>query len=133
VIGATAKAEQFFTRSANESTKGSRKGFDLLGGGEDPLSVLTTEEQRDSLVARYKGLQKQLEAAKAKGDKALIKSIGFDIANTSREINGCRPKTRSSPEVGQFFIDICREQMPKLQFHQIMDEASRRWREKNGN
>lgn len=126
----TAQAEQFYERRGSESTKGSRKGFALLGGGDNPLDHLTPEEKRASLVAVWKGLQKELATAKEREDPARIKRLGVEIAQVGLMINELRPKRGSQDpmSIPALFIDICREQMTKPQFTAIMDEANRRQR-----
>ena len=130
MIGATAKAEQFHARSGSESTKGSRKGFGLLGGGDDPVDHLTPEEKRASLVAKWQRLQLDIAEAKALRDPVRVKRIGVELAQLGLMINALRPKRRSADGIGELFIDICREQMTKPQFSAIMDEANRRQRAK---
>lgn len=132
MIGATAKAEQFQSRSGSESTKGSRKGFSLLGGGENPVDHLTDEEKRASLVAVWKALQPELADAKLKKDPARVKRISVEIAQVGLLIHAIRPKRRSALGLSELFIDICREQMTKPQFNLIMDEANRRQRAAQG-
>jgi hypothetical protein len=128
MIGATAKAEQFYSRTGSESTKGSRKGFSLIGGGENPLAHLTPEERRDSLKQKLKGLNAELVLVKKGRDKRRLLQLGQEIAQTCSEINQLRPKRISGVEVTDHFIDICRETMTKPQFSAIMDEANRRLR-----
>lgn len=128
MIGATAKAEQFYQRSGSESTKGSRKGFSLLGGGDNPLDYMTDEQKRDSLVKVWKGLQVRIEEAKKHRNKAEIANIGRQISECGLAINAIRAKRRSAPDVAQFFIDVCRETMTRPQFNSVMDEANKRLR-----
>jgi len=130
MIGATAKSEQFHSRSGSESTKGSRKGFTLLGGGDDPLSHLTPEDRRASLTAIVRALQFDLSEAKASKEIHRVKQIGLRLFDLNTEINKIRPTRRSGygNNIGNLFVDICREQMTKPQFNAIMTEANRRHR-----
>lgn len=125
---ATAKAEQFQARIANESTKGSRKGF--AEGGENPLAVLDPEDRRNSLVAVLKGLDIEKQAAKKAGNAARVKNIGLRMFEVTEEIRAMRKARRSenATEIPMLFMDICRESMTKPQFSAIMLEANRRQR-----
>lgn len=119
-----AKGEQFLNRSASESTKGSRKGFSLLGGGEDPLAHLTPHEKIGSLMAVARNLQKEIiECKERNNDPIRIKRLGKQLFEINSEINALRPKRGSGEEIVDFFIDICRRQMTKHQFKLVMDEA----------
>ena len=128
MIGATARAEQFYERSGSESTKPSRKGFSLLGGGENPCDHLTPEERRASLVQKWKKLQGDLAEAKRGKNKRQLRAICQEITETGLAINAIRPKRASSRDVTGHFVDVCREMMTKPQFNAIMDEANRRLR-----
>lgn len=130
MIKGQAKAEQFYTRSGSESTKGSRKGFGLLGGGEDVLAHLAPEEKRASLVQKFKALQIELVEVKKGRDKRRLQQIISEITTTQEAISAIRPKRVSSdPQaIANLFIDVCREMMTKPQFNAIMDEANRRQR-----
>lgn len=130
MIGATAKAEQFQSRSGSDATKGSRKGFSLLGGGESPLVHLTDEERRDSLVQVLKGLNARLVQEKAAGNRVEIKKLGVQISECGLAISAIRRKLTSERpnDIPAIFMDICREQMTKFHFGLLMDEANRRQR-----
>lgn len=146
MIGATAKAEQFQTRSGSESTKGSRKGFTLLGGGINPALVLSEREARDSRQAALRAkikVETQLHAlAKrmmkesfgqgdvyfkwraevTRGGQA-IKEIAIALNDIKKEYSATRPHSLEF-----HFMDACRESMPKLQFQRLLDEAVSRAR-----
>jgi hypothetical protein len=125
MIGATAKAEQFQSRSGSDATKGSRKGFGLLGGGDDPIAHLSPEERRASLVAVWKRLQIQLSEAKARGDKLAVTDIGHQITECSLAIHAIRPKRKHSQTLANYFIEACKKSMTKPQYQALMAEARR--------
>lgn len=126
MYGLTAKSEQFRERVGSDATKGSRKGY--AEGGENPLTQLSQEEQRGSLVAVLKGLLSELEVAKLGRDPHRVKQLGRRIYELNNQINAMRPKRRSSHLIGDYFVDVCREQMTKPQFNLVMDEACERYR-----
>lgn len=112
---------QFMDRTAAFSTRPSRTGSNLLGW-ECPED-LTPEQERDCLVARVKQLQEFLTAAaKSHPDR---KAVAEEFQRLTLRINEIRPKRRA-PGVQQFFLDVCRERMTKLEFDRFMNEAVRR-------
>lgn len=117
-------SEQFMTRSGNHSTKPSAKGYDLLGGGEDPNSTLTPEERRDSLVRRLAYLQ----GLRVDGHKT--KSVGLEIQQVQEEIRKLRPaiKSTNAGEIPSLFMDAARELLSKREFDMLLSEANRRQR-----
>jgi hypothetical protein len=123
MLKSQSNSEQFQTRSGNHSTKGSRKGFDLLGGGEDPTKVLTIEERRDSLKLRMLSIEYLMGST---ADKGLRKKLGAEKFELQQQMSALRVKRKSEkPEsIPGAFIDICRERMSKHQFRCIMDEAN---------
>ena len=127
MIGATAKAEQFQSRSGSDATKGSRKGFGLLGGGECVIANLSQKEKRDSLIARLKYLM----ALRAVG--AMTRSEKQDLHNIQVELKETRgeAKKRRLTNLPECFIDICRERMPLLEFDRLMTEAAKRAKDAN--
>ncbi len=120
----TARAEQFHSRSGNESTKPSRTGANLLGWGDDYLSSLSNEEQRDSLKRRLTYLM----GLKNEGHTG--KSIGLEMQEIHRRLGELRPRIKSerANEIPSLFMDICRERMTNPEFKLILDEANRRQR-----
>lgn len=146
MIGATAKADQFATRSGNESTKGSRKGFSLLGGGENAASVLNEREARESRQAALRGQLKTAQAEHALAKKAMIQHFGAgdaffkwraekdragkaildicaELSLIKKEYTTGRPRSLEN-----CFMDACRESMTVAHFKIMLDEAHRRAR-----
>lgn len=128
MIGNTAKHEQFITRTGNHSTKGSAKGFSLLNDGENPVDVLSSEEQRESLVKKY---QKLLEVRNASTDKDERKRLALEIQELMKEFTAIRKKRKSenAKDIRNIFMDVCRERLTKAMFKILMDEANNRQRE----
>ncbi len=149
MIGATAKAEQFHTRSGNESTKGSRKGFGLLGGGIDPSTLLTGDQK---LMARRSALIAQMASVDVKiaREKAVIKFEApfkgrlFHAAVERRNVLQAERSVIMAEilEIKQalgtmhgvlvfekHFVDVCRERLTAAQFHSIKREAFDRARD----
>ena len=124
MMKSTAQAEQFYSRTGSESTKPSRTGNNLLGWGDDYLSSLSPEEQRDSLkrrLAYLEGLRK---------DGHISKSIGREIQEVTQKIGALRPKIKSerANEIPNLFMTVCRERMSNLEFRFILDECNKRQR-----
>jgi hypothetical protein len=146
MIGATAKAEQFYTRSGSEATKGSRKGFSLLGGGVNPSVVLSEREERESrqtaLRAKLKVELAELALAKqmvkdyfGKGDayfkwRAEKERATKEVMGTTEALSAIKKEylTGKPRSLETCFMDLCRESMTKAQFRLLLDEAFRRAR-----
>ncbi len=145
MIGATAKAEQFYTRSGSEATKGSRKGYSLLGEGESPLVVLTEKESIESVRASLKGQLKaaQEDHATAKiamrmafgtGDAYFIakgqwERAGKAIVAICAELSKIKGARKDPANVQRHFVNICRDTMTWAQFNRILTEANARAKE----
>jgi len=122
---ATASGQQFLAREAMHSTKGSRRGFDLLDHGANPASVLSLEEQRASMVASVKALTQRLSGIT---DKQARATIGQQLYELNTAINALRPKMKGSPNVASFFIEVAKERLSKAVYQSLMDEAADRER-----
>lgn len=121
---ATASGQQFFAREAMHSTKGSRRGFDLLDQGVNPASVLTPEQKRASLVARWKAMQEELlKWPKGSSER---EELGKQMCFVQNEIHSIRPKLRLGAEARDHFISVAKERLPKALYSAIMDEAATR-------
>lgn len=140
----TAQAEQFYTRTGNESTKPSRKGFSLLGGGESPVAVLTDEQQHES---RRAAIVRELERLKVEGSAAKNdirrcldrnnrgpvyhealarkKRIAKRLSELQAEFSEMK-KRYPGRDLRSFFIDICKERLSPVLYEQIMNEAKAR-------
>lgn len=137
----TARGEQFLTRTGSESTKGSRKGFGLLGGGED--EVLTPEQQRNALVAVLASLRPRLtflnDELKAKRSWKVYQSLKeqrdelvrqqMEIQGRLAEVNQLCKGRYARQDLGHFIIDVVRERMTKPEWEIVMREAKRRYDE----
>lgn len=143
MIGAQAKAEQYFSRAGSEATKGSRKGFSLLGGGVNPVAVLSEADKRHnrklSLVARMQVLQKEMAEAKSivvherkrKGKEfhaALERraTLAAELTAIIQELSALKTeaKPKASPtSVERHFMDICKDNLPSGQFRALLNAA----------
>jgi hypothetical protein len=124
MYGKTLNSHTFLQRAANHSTKGSRRGFDLLEHGENAAAVLTPEEQRQNLVRRVQQIELQLQSM---GKKDLRRAtLGQEKHLIQLQINQLRPKLKGGKEAGDHFVSVARERLPKAVFNAIMNEASRR-------
>ena len=122
----TASADQFFHREAMHSTKGSRRGYDLLGHGVNVLAVLSPAEQRDSLKAQMQTIELQLLSMGPKDPRR--SDLGKRKLALQNQMHELRPKLKGGQEVRDHFISVARERLPKALYNAIMDEASARWR-----
>lgn len=126
MYGKTLNSQTFLERSANHSTKGSRRGFELLDHGENALAVLTPEEQRQNLVRRVQQIELLLQSM---GKKDLRREVlGKEKQGLQNQIHELRPKLKGDKDVGGHFICVARERLPKALYNAIMDEASDRAR-----
>lgn len=92
---------------------------DLERGGVE----LSLEEQRASLVAKWKSLHDSI-ASGAIGDKQR-KRIGKEMHEIQAQISAIRPK-KKAPGVENHFIAVVRESVPPAQFRIWMHEAAQR-------
>lgn len=125
----TASSDQFFHREAMHSTKGSRRGYDLLDHGVNAIEELTDEEKRASLVAVWKNLHARI-CALPKNDP-IRKELGMQQLDVQNRINAIRPKLKA-PGAKEHFIDVVRERVTKAQFDAWMNEAAARAAAKSG-
>lgn len=144
MIGQTAKAGQYFERSGSESTKGTRGGANLLGGGIDPTLVLSEQEERASRQAALKArLDVELEALKVakaqmianfgKGDPYFKARSNRDrIGKAIQEIHAELSKIKGEYSTGTprallfHFAAACRDSLTNAQFVMLMKEAHKR-------
>ena len=146
MIGATARSEQFMDRSGNESTKGSRKGYSILGGGENPANLMTTFQDRQNRLAAVRSKLRLLQIEATKTKEVIVKnrlkknqaffeaverkaSLSVEITALHTELTTIKSEYLGAPEKGsvqRHFVDVCRERMTKAQFRLNFDEAVRR-------
>lgn len=93
---------------------------DMMNGEFAQLPPL---QQRENLVRRL--LVMNAEIVKLPKGKRRSQ-MGQDIQELTRAISAIRPKLKGPPTVAHYFVDICREQMPRVQFSAIMDAANKR-------
>lgn len=122
MIKGQAASEQFYNRSGSHATKGSRKGYSILGGGEDVTAHLTPEQQRNNVVTRLKWLRLMLRTTGLTLEEEKEKNtLDKEYRKLHKEI---KAKSPSHPD--QLFVQVCREIMTPEQFAKIVDLASAR-------
>lgn len=140
---ATQSSEQFMNRTGNHSTKPSAKGFSLLGGGENPVSLLTPDEQRASLFAARMAIEGRIGklTSALKGNKIThderqqiaakrrrLKDELIEVTEKQQilvaSIRGSGPKKM---ELSHFIADIVKERMTVPQWNAILTEAKQRY------
>lgn len=122
MIKGQATAEQFFTRSGSHSTKGSRKGYSLLGGGEDVVDQLTPEQKRNNIVTRLKWLRLMANTTGLTADEQQEKHfLDKECRKIEKEI-----KAKSPVDINRLFVDVCKELMPPDQFFKVFEMARAR-------
>lgn len=126
MYGKTVNSRTFQERAANHSTKGSRRGFELLDHGDNVLTVLKPEEFRENLVRRLQ----QIDALLAPMHKKDLRrqALGQEKFGLQNQINELRPKMKGGKHARHHFISVARERLPKALYNAIMDEACNRAR-----
>lgn len=109
---------QFMKREASFSTRGSRRGGNLLGWEVD--EKLNNEEKRDCLVQHVKQLQEQVKLY-PKGSEER-KALGQKLKEVNDQINQIRP-ARKTPGIEKYVIDVLRDRCSRVEFNRIFNEA----------
>ncbi len=126
-----ASGEQMLSRTGNDSTKPSAKGYDPLGGGSDPVAELTPYEKRQSLVAHLLRLQEEMQTLygyKKKAKGAEIQAIQKLLREGSAPFKSQRPF-----EIQHLFMQAARERLPNAQFKLLLTVANDEQRKNLGN
>jgi len=123
---ATTESLHYFDRAANHSTKGSRRGYELLGAGANVATDLKPEERRASLVARWKQLHDTIQKLPKKHPDRI--AIGKEMHDLQNEMRTIRHKLRGDRTVVGHFISVARERLPRAVYNAIMTEANDRAR-----
>lgn len=95
----------------------------------DGFISLTPEQQRDSLVAKLKGIQAQMLKHPPKSEwRIALGQVKLELQN---QINAIRPKLKANKlkDVHHRFIEVAKESLNPIVYRKIMDEATRRARE----
>lgn len=90
------------------------------------METLTPEQQRDCLKAVLHSVAEELKSEK---DRWRLKELGQRKHELQEKMHAIRPK-RKAPGVEQFFIEVCKEKMTKVEFNQVMDLAVKRMESK---
>lgn len=123
---ATASGQQFFAREAMHSTKGSRRGFDLLEHGCNVLDVLTDEQRRENLVKRVQGIQKTIaETPKTLQNAAFRQGLILEQTELNAQIHEIRAKRKGKRDIGEYFITACKARFSKPILNLLWEEAKR--------
>jgi hypothetical protein len=133
------RGEQFLDRSGSESTKGSRKGFGLLGGGEK--ETLTPDQERAVLVAAIAALEGKIKDLKSIDRRSMplrrreelnaeIKALGIKKFDLQRKVTELLPLLREwsqFEDLGSFIIEVMKERLTKPEWRALVSEAKRRY------
>lgn len=92
---------------------------------QDGFLDLTPEQQRQCLVAKIKAIDAQIIALPKGENRSELGKIKQEIC---LQINAIRPKFHGSKDALHHLFDLVKEEMPKLQFMRLWDEANRRAR-----
>lgn len=94
--------------------------------GGPTFQALTAEQQRDSLVAKLKGIDTQIAKHEPKSEWRL--ALGQIKCELQEQIHALRPKRKSDKlkDVHHRFIEVAKERLHKLEYQRIMDEATQR-------
>lgn len=99
--------------------------------GDFPVETLTDEQRRENLALHLTSLQKQLDIAKANGDKHTKLEIGQKMLVVIKEIAALKKiikKRRSHQETSlqNYIFQVAKERMTKEQWNDVIEEARRR-------
>lgn len=133
-----ARSQQLYSRTGNEATRPSAKGFSMLGGGVDVVAVLDDSQKEAS---RRAAIVRELEVLKIKQSKvreeireclrrnnrgpayhdalSRQKKYAARLGELQLEVS----KFKKARPVGQFFMDVCRTRLSQELFEQLMNEA----------
>lgn len=127
--GRTVNSHTFMSRSANHSTKGSRRGFVDVETGVDPSSLLTPAQQRDSLKRKHAALCAERERIKnERGGKGEFERLGveiFEVQQALTVLNRAIVPDRSAMTFDARFA-LCARSMLTAPEYERISEAARR-------
>lgn len=123
---ATLNGHTFISRTANHSTKGSRRGFALDAGGENPVEALKPWERRESIVRRVQSIDLQLMSmGKRDPRREALGQEKYALQNQLREL----PKRWTAvPSYESMFVTVAKERLPSHIFKEIYNRANERAR-----
>jgi uncharacterized protein YxjI len=90
---------------------------------------LTDAQRRDSLVARWKYLKGRLPQLPKNCD--LRKKIGKEMVAIQNQITELRPRHKVRG-LQEYIVDVLKERYTKYQWEQIIEEAERRKKQREG-
>ncbi len=94
---------------------------DWLGPGAPDL---TDEQKRQTLVDRAQSIHDALVKLPKKSPER--RALGLEYAEINLAINELRPARRGPPSVESFFICVAKERLTRVQYDQLMTEATAR-------
>lgn len=126
--GATVNAHTFMTRTANHSTKGSRRGFVDVNTGVCPTAHLTTREIRDNLLrarqaAVAMALDPETPLAKRREMGQRIYSLNLKMEKLKKKFN-----KDGFPSI---FVEMARRTMEPDAFGELLAAAQAEWDKAN--
>jgi hypothetical protein len=117
-------------RTGSHSTKGSKRGVNLLNWDADREEEMRAQQERDALRARAKQINEFFCTPEAKRlTKAQRAVLAQEYNDLCSGINAIRPKMQSLTRgrgVQYYLLDVLKERLPKLTFQSAYEEAVRR-------
>lgn len=135
MYGRTVSSRTFMERSANHSTKGSRRGFVDVNTGVNPADIQTPAQQRDSILRRLEAVKRRREEIKSsKSSKQEYLQLGQDIRDLCLELSALKAKLNAPLKGKDFdyhFVGCARALLSALEYERIAEAARRRLFEVN--
>ena len=82
---------------------------------------LTAEQERDSLKSRMKQVEAELLELPRRDPRR--KELGLMKLDLQNQMSAIRRKCVGPRGLSEFFMDVCREALPRLQFNQLYEQA----------
>jgi|SRR6478752_2777222 len=130
MYGKTVNSQTFMERSANHSTKGSRRGFVDVETGINAADVLTPAQKRDNLKRRHEALCEQRKKVKQLySGKEEYKRLGLEIQDVQNQMNALNLEhssmARSSVGFDYLFVQCAKSMLTTSEYARIADAARR--------
>lgn len=137
MYGRTVNARTFMERSANHSTKGSRRGFVDVETGTNPSSLLTPAQQRDNLKRKHAALGDERQRIKhERRGKDRYEQIGREMQDVQAQLSALNAKIvpgRSGTAFDYYFNLCAKTLLGTSDYERIAEAARRRQVEENSN
>ena len=131
MYGRTVSSSTYMSRSANHSTKGSRRGFVDVDTGVSPVELLTLAQQRDSLKRVHASLVAERKRAKIErnGTKEEYEELGLRISEVQDRISAlnkqCKGYSRPGQSFDYCFVQVCKSSMTASEYERLSEKARR--------